>query len=53
MALASSLHSCGWTPSEDPNDPEILRMADDLLDLAESYPVGTIIGHWLYEVALR
>jgi hypothetical protein len=52
-ALASSLHACGWTPREEPDDDEVLQMADDLLELAGWYPVGTVLGHKLYDVTPR
>jgi hypothetical protein len=52
-ALASSLHACGWTPREEPDDEEVQKMAADLLELAESYPVGTVLGHRLYDVVRR
>jgi hypothetical protein len=52
-ALASSLHACGWIPHEQPADPGVQEMAGDLLEFAASYPVGTVLGHELYEVVRR
>ena len=52
-ALASSLHAGGWIPREDRSRADIRMAASELLDLAEAFPVGTVLGHQLYDVVRR
>jgi hypothetical protein len=52
-ALASSLHAGGWVPRDEPAAAGVREAARELLELAEAFPVGTVLGHRLYDVVRR
>jgi hypothetical protein len=52
-ALDDSMHRDGWTGQEDDYADVLQGLTDELLDIADSYPVGAVLGHRLGEVHWR
>ncbi len=50
-AIASSVHQGGWTSEEKP--AAVTELANELLDIADSYPVGAVLGNRLGAVEWR